>query len=573
MDDKRSQARRQELQALKPAGPISAALYARVSSERQVADLTIASQVDALRERMAADGLAVEESMCFLDEGYSGQTLLRPALERLRDAAHSGVIERLYVHSPDRLARKYALQAVLLEELGRQGVEVLFLNHDRDDSPEGEMLLQMQGMFAEYERAKILERSRRGRRFAARQGKISALGRAPYGYRYIPRDETGEARYQIVLDEARIVRQMFEWVGLQGLSLRQTAQRLTTQGVPTATGKSRWDQSTVAGMLKNPAYRGSAAFGKTRRVPRSPQLRPRRGQPEVPRHATIARPAAADHVETIPVPAIVSAELFDAVGGQLEENRRRRRERQPGGKYLLSGLLVCRRCGSAYCARRNVRCRAETAVQYRCIGTDKSRFAGEAICQNASLNGTLAEEQVWADVCVLLRDPDRVRREFERRLERAGPEKVTAASLRQTVAGLKRQIARLLDAWENDWIERSDFESRIARARERLRCTEQSLSAHQRSTAEDKTLRLVIADFAHFAEEMSHRLDNADFETKRKLLTLLIKRIEVDDEEIRLVYKVTPPPFEHSPAERGEMLHHCWRQQAVGLGFRAASPL
>ena len=153
------------------------AIYARVSSEQQAEAATIDSQVDALQGRIAADGLTLETEMRFLDEGYSGATLIRPALERLRDVAATGAIDRLYVHSPDRLARKYAYQVLLLDELQRCGVEVTFLNHPLGQTPEEDLLLQVQGMVAEYERAKILERSRRGKLHAARQGSVSALSR------------------------------------------------------------------------------------------------------------------------------------------------------------------------------------------------------------------------------------------------------------------------------------------------------------------------------------------------------------------------------------------------------------
>ena len=142
---------------------LRAAIYARVSSEQQAESGTIASQVEAMKEKASQDGLAIEDELCFLDDGYSGAILARPALERLRDVAATGVIDRVYVHSPDRLARKHAYQVLLIEELSRCGVEVVFLNHDIRKDPEGELLLQVQGMIAEYERAKILERSRRGK--------------------------------------------------------------------------------------------------------------------------------------------------------------------------------------------------------------------------------------------------------------------------------------------------------------------------------------------------------------------------------------------------------------------------
>lgn len=175
--------------------PIQAAMYARVSSEQQAEAHTIASQVAALRDRITTDGLVVPASLEFLDEGYSGAPLVRPALERLRDAAAAGVIDRLYGHSPDRLARKYAYQVLLVEEFGRLGVEVVFLNRELGRSPEDDLLLQGQGRMAEYERATILERHRRGKLHAARTGSVNVLSGAPYGYRYVSKhDGGGQAR-------------------------------------------------------------------------------------------------------------------------------------------------------------------------------------------------------------------------------------------------------------------------------------------------------------------------------------------------------------------------------------------
>ena len=197
-----------------PPGDLRVAVYARVSSEQQTESGTIASQVEALRERVRQDGFVLEEELCFLDEGYSGATLLRPALERLRDVAATGAVDRLYVHSPDRLARKYAYQILLLDEVRQCGVEVVFLNHEGGQSPEDELLLQVQGMVAEYERAKILERSRRGKLHAARRGSVNVLSGAPYGYRYLPAgDGGGSADYRVHLEEARVVRRIYEWIG------------------------------------------------------------------------------------------------------------------------------------------------------------------------------------------------------------------------------------------------------------------------------------------------------------------------------------------------------------------------
>jgi len=161
------------------------AIYARVSCEQQTSTNTIKSQLAALIEQVKADGYSCPNHLLFKDDGYSGSTLIRPALEQLPDAVALGEIDRLYVHSPDRLARKYAYQVILVDEFSQAGVEVIFLNHPLGHSPEDDLLLQVQGMVAEYERAKILERSRRGKRHAAQCGSLNAFSRAPYGYDFI----------------------------------------------------------------------------------------------------------------------------------------------------------------------------------------------------------------------------------------------------------------------------------------------------------------------------------------------------------------------------------------------------
>ncbi len=252
-----------------------AAIYARVSTREQALKQTIDSQVEALRQRVGADGIELEKELEFIDDGYTGSTLMRPGLERLRDLAWEGAVDRVYVHSPDRLARKYAYQSVLIEEMQHSGVEVVFLNRELKQTPEDELLLQVQGMIAEYERAKIIERNRRGKRHAARIGQVSALGGAPYGHRYVNKQQGGgQARYEVIEEQARVVRRMFDWIGAQRVSIQEVTRRLAKAGESTRKGNSYWDRGTIWGILKNPAYKGEALFGKTRTAQRRPQLRP-----------------------------------------------------------------------------------------------------------------------------------------------------------------------------------------------------------------------------------------------------------------------------------------------------------
>jgi site-specific DNA recombinase len=349
-------------------------LYGRVSGEQQEKEDTIASQLEALTQRIASDGFKCDPNLYFVDDGYSGYTFARPALERLRDQAAAGVIDRLYVLDPDRLSRKYAYQVLILEELTRCGVEVLFLRNPPGHGPEQNLLLQVQGMFAEYERAKIMDRYRRGKQYAARRGSVNVLSGAPYGYRYVGKHEGGgEARYQVLAEEARVVRKIFEWFGQDRCSIGEVCRRLRRDGIPTRTGKSAWGRSVVWLILRNPAYKGTAAFGKTRSGELKPQrLRPQRGRPDQPRRPLSRVDTSSEDQIFIDVPALVSAELFGAVQSQLEENRQRRRDRTGGARYLLQGLIVCKRCGYGCYGKPVSRSSAHGKVRYayyRCIGS------------------------------------------------------------------------------------------------------------------------------------------------------------------------------------------------------------
>jgi site-specific DNA recombinase len=143
---------------------------------------------------------------------------------------------------------------LILEELARCDVEVVFLRNPPGRGPEQALLPQVQGIIAEYERTQIMERCRRGKQHAARHGSVNVLSGAPYAYRYITKHEGGgQARYQVIAEEARVVRRIFEWVGQERSSIGAVCRRLQRDGVLTRTGKSAWDRSVVWAMLKNPA--------------------------------------------------------------------------------------------------------------------------------------------------------------------------------------------------------------------------------------------------------------------------------------------------------------------------------
>ena len=234
---------------------IRAAFYARVSGEQQAAAHTIESQIAALNDRAHSDGTPAPPERQFVDDGYSSATLIRPALDRLRDLISVGAIDRLYVHSPDRLARNYAYQVLLLDEWQRRGIEVVFLNRPLGKSPEDDLLLLAQGIVAEYERAKIMERSRRGKKHAAQSGSLNVMSGAPFGYRYVSVGEGGgQARFEPVAEQARVVQQIFSWIGLDRCSLSEVCRRLHNAGI----GPSRIWKNTHDAAGKEVSTTGSA---------------------------------------------------------------------------------------------------------------------------------------------------------------------------------------------------------------------------------------------------------------------------------------------------------------------------
>jgi site-specific DNA recombinase len=414
------------------------------------------------------------------------------------------------------LARSYVHQGLLVDELKQCGFALVFLNRAAGETPEDQLLLQVQGVVAEYERAKILERSRRGRLHAARQGKVSVLASsAPYGDRYVSKQEGGgHARYEVVWDQAQIVRKLLTWIGEDRLTIREAARRLTRQGAPTRTAKQRRDGSTVWGILQNPAYKGTVAYGKTHRGRRRPRLRPARGQPEQP-HRPYSRYNTPESAVSIEVPAIVTEDLFATVAEQLEENRQRSR----GARYLLQGLPVCKQCGYA-CHRKPVSHRRRDGKRrsycyYRCEGAVSGRFGGQEICPDNQVRGVLLEQAVWDDVCAVLTDRQKVEEEYRRYLD--GGDRSTrsgvGASLEKLVQKVKRGIARLIDAYAEGVVENSEFYPRLRSARERLERSQTDAREQSDRKAQEQELRLAVGRLQEFADQVRDRLDKVDWHT------------------------------------------------------------
>jgi site-specific DNA recombinase len=570
-----------------------AAIYARVSSERQRQEQTIASQTAGLRELAAQRGLIVGGELVFEDDGFSGASLQRPALERLRDRAAEGAFEVVLCHAPDRLARRYAYQVLLLEELARAGVEIVFAKaSERSGSPEDELLRQFQGMIAEYERAQIAERTRRGKQHRARQGSHAVLSAAPYGYRYVKKTEHADGFYEIDPVQGDVVRHVFERYAHDGLSIGAIAKWLTAERIPTRTGKQTWDRSTVWGMLKNPAYQGQAGFGKTASS----------GQPGKATRTTRARgerhgrrPTRTDtppqQWTTIAVPAIVDEQTFALAQQRLIDNKRfaARNAKTPG---LLTGLVVCRHCGYAL-YRTATRTSAGNRISYyRCTGADGWRHPGGRVCDSRPVRADELEPLVWDQTVTLLKDPTLVQAEIDRRFAALRTEHPAARrqdALQRDLTHAQAATARLIEAYQEQLITLDELRARMPDLRKRETTLTAQLDALT-SELHDAETYLKIADTLDgLRARVDQAADQLTTEDRQRLLQLVVREVRIGTDDITIRHTIPTPSAGPDPPScplRGSghrrplrSLHdRCARQAPVpsvragcGLSLRAAA--
>jgi site-specific DNA recombinase len=370
----------------------------------------------------------------------------------------------------------------------------------------------------------------------------------------------------VIEAEAEVVRRIFCWVGQERVSLSAVCRRLFQAGVPSPTGKAQWGRSTLWALLTNPAYVGQALFGKTASAPWRPPLRPARGRAPVPKRPSRRVPAAPEHRIAIPTAPLIDTALFEAVREQLDENRRRRRERVAGAHYLLQGLLVCQECGRAFCGfwqRCYPRPPAHGYHYYRCTGAQRDRIDGQRRCGARPIRVERLDEAVWREVRQLLEDPARVMGEYQRRLQalRTGPRRPELETIERQLAKLRGGVGRLIDGYAEGLISKAEFEPRLAGLRRRVAALEAEAAALQDTAEQARSLQLVVGKLETFAALVQDQLDGADWATRRDLICTLVRRVEIDGQHVRVVFRVDPGPRD-DPAPRRNSQHCPGRDHA-----------
>jgi site-specific DNA recombinase len=517
-----------------------AAIYARVSSDRQREQETIASQTAALKTYAQAQGYAVPPEWVFEDDGYSGTTLVRPGLEAVRDLAAAGHIAAVVVYAPDRLSRKYAYQILLTEEWARAGVSVVYRNGPPAHTPEEHLLVQVQGMLAEYERAQLVERTRRGKRHKARSGSVNVLSAAPYGYRYVKKTDQVDASYQVDEAEAALVRHVFTAYTDEGLSMYAIVQRLTARQAPTRTG-GRWDPATIRKMLRNPAYIGKAGFGKYAPSMRQRITRRLRLTGRLPVRDQARRERPREEWVEIPVPALIAEETFAWAQAQLEQNTHfaRRRTKRP---TLLQGLLVCAQCGYAVCRRREV---------YRCWGREGHEHPNGPVCTAPVTRQDHLDALVWREVLRLLEDPTIVEAELARRRDaarQADPTRHRLDDLTRQQVRVATAIDRLVTAYQQDLVTLDDLRARMPA----LRTQQQAIAAERQAietAAVDQARYLRLSDtLSEFGARLRAGAETLDMSERQKIVRALIREIRIGPDGITICHSVPVGRSDPEPA-------------------------
>jgi site-specific DNA recombinase len=516
------------------------AIYARVSSEKQAKEGTIESQLEALREYAKANNLTVSHEC--IDDGVTGTTLIRPGLDRLRDLIAEGLIEGILILSPDRLSRKQTHQILLMDEFKKQNIQVIYTTQQFEDNAEGNLMLQIQAAVSEYERAKILDRTRRGRKYAVKNGQM--LGSmAPYGYRFMPKGNGKPARWEIEPSETEIVRLIFDLYINKRMKGTEIARYLENEGIQTRSGTTKWWCSVVYRILKSEAYIGNAYMYKNSyieplKTPKSKKYRKVKNSAQKPRPRE-------DWIG-IPVTPTIEQNLWDAAQVLLKQNAHSARRHNNKNEYLLRGLVVCGFCGcmaSGYVSHKS--------TFYSCGAKRNKNIHSKPHDELIQVHHKPFDAKVWQGLIELLQDPENLKAQLERRLERKNTARLPIANADtktdKDLEKLNIQEKRILDAYREGIIDMDDLKNQkanLAAKRKTLEAKKKANPSHVESAGQTEITLDMLGDVsARFQRAMT----KADFPKREKLVNLLVNSVILYDNKATVKGNI--------PVIRGDVLN------------------
>ena len=426
--------------------------------------------------------------------------------------------------------------------MARHGVETVFVNAPSADTPEDRLVVQFQGMIAEYERAQILERSRRGKRHRAQRGEVAVLGGAPYGYRYHRKTTDHDAFYEITEPQASVVRDVYNYYVRDDMSIGAVTRKLNERAVPTASGRGRWERSTVWSMLRNPAYKGKACFGKTRQMPRKSVQRTLRLSGGVAGATTGGHEKPREEWIEIPVPAIVSEETFALAEERLETNKALapRRTVTPS---VVQGLVSCAKCGYAL-YRTSTRTSTRRIHYYRCLGSDAWRHLNGPLCDNRPVRQDLLDDVVWDELIRLLEDPALINAEIDRRLEvarDADPGRGRDVELQNQLTRVGKSIDRLITAYQEELFSIDELRNRTSGLRRQEQGLQRALQAAVDRAGERETWLRLAETLTGFLTRLRSSAETLDIVERQRIVRLLVKEVLMYEDKIIIRHSIPIP--------------------------------
>ena len=502
--------------------------YYRVSTSTQEENQTIQTQISAVKDFADKNGYRIVQE--YADDGWSGDTLARPSLDQLRVDAKKKMWEAVLVYDPDRIARRYSYQELVMDELREAGIEVIFVTTPAPKNSEDKILHGVKGLFAEYERAKISERFRLGKLRKVKEGHILTT-EALYGYNYIKKNDKVHGYYEVNEDEARVVKMIFELVANEGLTLRGIVRRLQEMEIrPRKSKRGLWATSTLTTMLRHKGYIGEAHWGKSYAiVPENPI----KNEKYKKQKKTSRRDRPESEWYIIPIPAIIDKKLFERARKRLDENFALSK-RNKRNDYLLAGKLWCT-CGSRRCG-----CGPKSGryLYYRCNDRIK-QFPLPAQCDIGGIDARIADKLVWQKISTLIVSPDLMLKQIERwSNNRKGGAISSVGSvddLEKEKTKLKEQEERYNKAYGAGLIDISQLKDYSLPIRERVKFIESEVSKLKQDGEQAYALNLPNqVEVENFAREALISIQDLSFELKREIVMGIVDKAVSDRERLQV---------------------------------------
>jgi len=510
------------------------AVYGRVSTSNQENEGTIESQLYAVKEFAKKNDYVIVRE--YLDDGWSGDILVRPALDQLRMDAKQKIWEAVLIYDPDRIARRYSYQELVMDELKEAGIEVIFVTTPAPKNQEEKVMYGMRGIFAEWERMKITERFRLGKIRKVKEGHL-LVSEPLYGYNYIPKNGNEQGYYEINPEEARVVKMIFEWVGNEGLTLRKVVKRLQELGIkPRKSERGVWNTSTLSHLTRHKAYIGEERWGSTYAVvPKNPINKEK--YRKFKKSSRRSKPEEEWIASKIPVPVIIDKDLFYKARKQLETNFELS-QRNRKNDYLLSGKIYC------VCGRRRT---GEGALHgkhlyYRC--TDRVlRHPLPKVCNEKGINARMADELVWKGLSKMISSQELLTIQLNRWLKRQGGKaKSSCGNLGEMIKEIdkfKEQENRYNKAYGAGLFTMGQLKEYTASIKDKIGSLQIQIAKAKQEQTNAVTLLPEQGEIKTFVEKAKEVIRTFNFAQKREIIIDAIDKIIGTKTELKVAGHIT----------------------------------